>query len=193
MTALLKKAALTLLGDYAIWFVYRLEKKGAAPPSEPARERAFVLLRLDEAAARASVDPLVQSQIEYVGAGAWAFACMDGPRVVGLCFYWAGDRYKRRNFWPLAADEAKLVQVVTLPEMRGRGIAGDLIGWSSQAMFDHGFRQLFARIWHSNKPSWRAFERAHWTRAALVVDIHPLRRARPLRIRIGRRPSGAAD
>jgi len=192
MTTLLKKAALTLLGDYAIWFVYRLEK-GTAPTRASARESAFAFERLDEATARASVDPLVQSQLEYLGAGASAFACMDGPRVVGLCFYWAGDRYRRRNFWPLAADEAKLVQVVTLPEMRGRGIAGDLIAWSSQAMFDHGFRQLFARIWHSNKPSWRAFERAHWRRAALVVDIHPLKRAKPLRIRIGRRPTGAAD
>jgi len=192
MTALLKKAALTLLGDYAIYFVYRFER-GAPPPAARARERALVFERLDEATARTSVDPLVQSQIEYVGAGAWAFACLDGPRVVGLCFYWAGDRYKRRNFWPLAADEAKLVQIVTLPEMRGRGIAGDLIAWSSQAMLEQGFRQLFARIWHSNKPSWRAFERAHWKRAALVVDIHPFKRAKAFRIRIGRRPSDAAQ
>jgi len=192
MTALLKKAALTLLGDYAIYFVYRFEK-GAAPPAAPARERALAFERLDEATARASVDPLVQSQIEYVGAGAWAFACLDGPRVVGLCFYWAGERYKRRNFWPLAADEAKLVQIVVLPEMRGRGIAADLIAWSSQAMLAQGFAQLFARIWHSNKPSWHAFERAHWTRAALVVDIYPFKRPKALRIRIGRRPSGAAQ
>ncbi len=191
MMALARKAARALLGDYAIYFVYRLDKE-AAPPSAPSRPGALTFERLDEASARASADPLIRSQTEYLGAGAWAFACLDGPRVVGLCFYWAGERYKRRNFWPLADDEAKLVQIVTLPEMRGRGIAGDLIAWSSRAMFAQGFRQLFARIWHSNKPSWRAFERAHWTRAALVVEISPLNRAKPLRIRIGRKPSGQA-
>lgn len=189
MNALLKTAARALLGDYAIYFVYGLDKD-AAPPAAPRAPAAFSFEFVDEARARASVDPLIQSQIDYVGTGAWAFACRDGARVVGLCFYWAGDLYRRRNFWPLAADEAKLVQIVTLPEMRGRGIAGDLIAWSSRAMFDRGFRQLFARIWHSNKPSWRAFERAHWKRAALVVEISPLKRAKPLRIRIGRRPSG---
>ncbi|MCK9686085.1 GNAT family N-acetyltransferase [Scleromatobacter humisilvae] len=192
MNALLKTAARALLGDYAIYFVYRLDKDAAPAPAPPGHGK-FSFEFVDEASARASVDPLIQSQIEYVGAGAWAFACRDGARVVGLCFYWAGDRYRRRNFWPLADDEAKLVQLVTLPEMRGRGIAGDLIGWSSRAMFDQGFRQLFARIWHSNKPSWRAFERAHWKRAALVVEISPLKRARPVRIRIGRRPSGRTD
>jgi len=192
MNALLKSAARALLGDYAIYFVYGLDKD-AAPPAATRTPGGFSFDFVDEASARASVDPLIQSQIEYVGTGAWAFACRDGAQVVGICFYWAGDRYRRRNFWPLADDEAKLVQIVTLPEMRGRGIAGDLIAWSSQAMLDQGFAQLFARIWHSNKPSWRAFERAHWKRAALVVEISPLKRAKPVRIRIGRRPSGRAD
>ncbi len=192
MVGILKKWALALLGDYAIYFIYRREAD-AASASPQARHGPFDLRRLDEDAARASTEPLILAQLEYLGTGAHAFACMDGARIVGLCVYWHGDRYRRRNFWPLAGGEAKLVQIVTLPDMQGRGIAGSLIGWSAQAMFDAGFSRLYARIWHSNKASWRAFARAGWKRIALVIEVEPLRRIGPLWICLGRRPRARRD
>src|ERR1019366_639828 len=189
MNGIVKKWALALLGNYSIYFVYRREG-GAESASATAPNASFDFRRIEEGSARVSADPLVQAQIQYFGPGAHAFACLNGSRFVGLCFYWAGDRYRQRNFWPLADDEAKLVQIMTLPDMRGRGIAGSLIEWSSQAMIDGGFRRLYARIWHSNNHSWRAFERARWKRIALVIEINPLRRSRPFRVSLGRKPLG---
>lgn len=53
-------------------------------------------------------------------------------------------------------------------------------------MMERGFDGLYARVWHSDEPSLRAFAGAQWTRCASVIDVNPFRRARPLRFRIGR-------
>ena len=102
-----------------------------------------------------------------------------------MCFYWFGERYQKRNFLQLKEGEAKLVQIVTDPLMRGKGVAQTLIAMSSLDMQRRGFSRLFARIWHSNTPSLRAFERAGWMRKGLIIEIDPLHRSKPWRFRIG--------
>ena len=47
------------------------------------------------------------------------------------------------------------------------------------------FSQVYARIWHSHKASLRAFQKAGWTRVAIVIEINPLRRQTPIRLRFG--------
>lgn len=187
----LKKLALVLLGDYALYFIYRLNAESVEPGTDGFLA-SLEFREIDEAAARASVDPLVQSQIQYFGSEALAFARLDHEQVVGICIYWFGDRYRTRNFWPLADGDAKLVQIVTRADMRGHGIARSLIISSSRAMMGRGFRSLYARVWHSNKPSWRAFSRSGWTRIALVIEINPLRRPSPMRLVLGRQPPGSS-
>ena len=118
----------------------------------------------------------------YLGHQANAYGCFFEQRLIGLCVYWHGERYAARNFWPLRSHEAKLVQIVVSPEMRGRGVATALIEVSARGMADCGFNTLYARIWHSNLPSIRAFQRAAWRRIALVAEINPLRCARPIRL-----------
>jgi len=189
MADLLRKLALALFGDYSIFFIYSLS--GGTQPTDGAEpDTTFDFREVDQRVASASSDPSIQSQLQYFGSEAFAFACLKEARIIGLCIYWVGDRYRQRNFWPLADDEAKLVQIVTLPEMRGQGVAAMLIRRSSQAMAGRGFKTLYARIWHSNKPSWRAFARAGWKRVALAVELHPLPRRRRLRVYLGRQPRG---
>jgi RimJ/RimL family protein N-acetyltransferase len=138
---------------------------------------------------RLSVEVL-REQAGYAGDGAVAYACLDDDRVVGLCFYWYGERYRTRNFLPLAKHEAKLVQIITDPAMRGQGVAQKLIAYSSLDMSTRGFKRLLARVWHSNTPSRKAFEHAGWTRNGWVVEIDPFRRSIPWRFRFGARRSG---
>jgi RimJ/RimL family protein N-acetyltransferase len=137
---------------------------------------------VEASAITGSPDPVIREQAGYSGPGSYAFACFAENRIVGICFYWFGDRYRTRNFWPLVEGEAKLVQIVSIPEARGQGIATHLIALSSQDMMRKGFGRAYARIWHSNIPSLRAFERAGWMRLALVIEANPLRRRRPIRI-----------
>ena len=180
MKELLKKIGHRLLGDYSAYFIY--EREVPSPESIVEVPATHEVVLVDSTAIAASADPLMQEQAGYAGPGAYAYACLEGSRIVGLCFYWFGDRYLQRNFWPLKTKEAKLVQIITLPEMRGRGVAGALISFSFRDMAQKNFSRLYARIWHSNTPSLHAFERAGWVRIALVIEINPFRRQRPHRL-----------
>lgn len=182
MKEIAKKLIRLVLGQYAAYFIYtNVAEKALA--LEAKSLSTFKVFPVNLAAIAASAEPLIREQIGYAGPDSYAYACFDQERMVGVCFYWFGQRYRTRNFWPLQKDEAKLVQIIALPEMRGRGIATMLITQSCQDMRAKGFTRTFARIWHSNTPSIRAFDRANWVRIALVLEINPFRQSLPYRIR----------
>ncbi|MFZ6748700.1 GNAT family N-acetyltransferase [Undibacterium sp. Ren11W] len=183
MKQLLKSLAKILLGDYAVYYIYTRSAKDFSLHDSKS-SAAFKVIPVDAAEILKSQDPLIRQQVGYSGVGANAYACLEGQRIVGLCFYWFGERYQERNFWPLLEHEAKLVQIISLAEMRGRGIASRLIQSSCQDLLEQGFVQVYSRIWHSNIPSIKAFERAGWVRISLVIEINPLRRVRPIKLRI---------
>lgn len=174
-----KRMATFLLGEYSAYFIYQSPDAGAM--ASPQAAMRFVVRELGPDDVAASPDDVVRDQADYLGAQALGFACIENGAVLGLCFYWYGERYRQRNFWPLAASQAKLVQIVTVPSARGRGVATELIRRSMAAVAAVGFDRAYARIWHSNKPSYRAFERAGWSRIAFVAEVHPFGSARPRR------------
>ncbi|NML60317.1 GNAT family N-acetyltransferase [Massilia sp. RP-1-19] len=180
MKSIVKKILRLLLGDYSAYHVYR---NGAIAP---APGNGLVVRQLDADDLRRSPDAEIGEQAFYLGEGAHGFGCFDGDVLAGVCFYWHGQRYLKRNFWPLARGEAKLVQILTLPRMRGRSVAPTLIQESARAMQALGFAHTYARIWHSNTPSLRAFARAGWTRVATVIEVHPFSMARAFRLRLRR-------
>ena len=180
MKSLIKAAAHALLGEYA---PYIIVESGAAPASASGNA-GYTVAPISEEDIRACPDQLIRDQASYAGADSLAFACFDGERIAGICFYWHGERYKSRNFWPLKPGEAKLVQIITAPDMRGKKVAGTLIAGSCQQLLAAGFVRASARIWHSNTPSLRAFAGAGWTRRALVLELNPLRRKKPFRLRL---------
>jgi GNAT superfamily N-acetyltransferase len=174
----IKNVAHALLGDYAIYHIFSAAGAAAASSSAP---EEFTYGPLEAASVEASDIALLREQTWLFGDGAHAYGCWQSGQLVALCVYWFGERYRTRNFWPLAAGEAKLVQIVVAPQARGKGIASRLIERSQQAMLSHGFQRTYARIWHSNVPSLRAFERAGWNRIATVLEVNPLRLRRPWR------------
>lgn len=189
MKAFAKKLAHALLGEYAAYYIYARAADGEVK-APAATTQTFRFAQVDASLLHASHDALIREQVDYAGQEAHAYACFADDRIVGVCFYWFGGRYLQRNFWPLADSEVKLVQIIALPDMRGRGVATQLIEWSWSDMMRQGFHKTYARIWHSNTPSLRAFERAGWVRVALVFEMNPLRRSRPIRLRFGAKPAG---
>lgn len=189
LKAFVKKCLGVLLGEYSAYYIYSTSTE-AASPDGPGKSGPMRVEAVESSAIARSRDSLIQEQLDYGGPGSHAFACFADDRIVGICFYWFGDRYRTRNYWPLAEGEAKLVQIISIPEMRGRGVASQLIAASWQEMRLRGFRRSYARVWHSNVPSFRAFERAGWTRIALVIEINPLRRKRPVRVVMNSRGAG---
>lgn len=177
--AFVQKLASQLLGEYSPYFVYRWVEGQTG--DEIAREAGFQVCPID-AAQIADADVSIQKQAGYLGSESRAFGCFVDGHLAGVCFYWFGERYKRRGFWPLKPGEAKLVQIIVSPDSRGRGVAPILIQASARTMADSGFSNLYARIWHSNKPSLRAFDKAGWLRIAFVLEFNPFRAKKPLRI-----------
>jgi RimJ/RimL family protein N-acetyltransferase len=165
---LAKKLAKLLLGDYSVYYIYGYTVAEGEVVAFGAT--GFRFAAVEKAQVEASRDPLIVDQAAYHGRDSHAYACLKGKR------------YRERNFWPLTQGEAKLVQIVVVPSMRGKSIASNLIACAAQDMFHKGFRSLYARIWHSNESSWRAFRRAGWRRIAVVGEARPLRRLACLRV-----------
>ena len=169
LKATAKRMARLLLGDFSLYRIYRFDggaALGGPPPLAPG-------WRFDSlsAAQLGSAVPELADLDEYLGVGADAFGMWIDAELVGAAIFWHGERYKTRNFWPLADGEAKLVQITVAKSARGRGIAGALIQASSSAMLRDNFRSLYARVWHSNAPSRGAFEAAGWKELAFVVEV----------------------
>ncbi len=182
----IKRFARLLFREYSIYSIY-----GCAGANETAFADEIEPLVAEfrfQAVAKSEIDnsrdELIVQQAWYHGEDAHAYACLKDSEIVGLCFFWHGERYRKRNFWPLAGAEAKLVQMVVLPEMRGRGIARCLIKFATQEMSRQGFKHLYARIWWSNTPSLRAFKHAGWRRVATVIEISVFRRDKPIRLKL---------
>ena len=180
---IVKIIARWLLGDYSAYLIYTNVTKKTFT-EEAGVNAKFKVSPVDSEDIGASTDSLIREQVGYAGSGSHAYACFDQDRLVGVCFYWFGERYLERNFWPLKNGEAKLVQIITLPDARGAGVASTLIAQSCRDMGTKGFTKTFARIWHSNTPSIKAFERAGWKRIDLMLEINPFRRSRPHRIHL---------
>ena len=184
--ATFKSLARWIVGDYDVYRIFAAD--GAAAVSRlPMGMMRFEAVTVDSVAA--SADDLIRAQLSYSGVGTLAFACHVEGRIVGLCFFWHGNRYRTRNYWPLADGQAKLVQIVTVPDMRGKGVARGLIEYSTACMLEQGFTRLLARVWLTNAQSQAAFIAAGWKQIAIVVRINPLRRAHPMRITFGERPT----
>jgi GNAT superfamily N-acetyltransferase len=98
-------------------------------------------------------------------------AKLDG-RVIGLCSYGFGQSYVRcGGFYDLVAGEAELMEIFTAPSCRGRGVATRLLRFSAPLMHSRGFSTLFAKVWHSNRASTRAFRAADWTQHSFFVRV----------------------
>lgn len=180
MHSLTKKAARLLLGEYSAYHIYAFSAGNCRALAR--HDTNFRFANLEQKQLEASDDPSIAEHANYHGPQTYAYACFEGTRIVGVCYFWYGAQYRKRNFWPLGDSEAKLVQVFTLEEMRGRGIATQLIAYAADDMLRKGFERLYSRIWHSNKPSLKAFQHAGWARVATVVEIYPLRRKVPCRV-----------
>lgn len=115
-----------------------------------------------------------EATLNNASQGAWRFSYVDEKGVsLCTCAVWFGERYKTRGYWPLKVDECKLINLATLPEAKGKGLAPLIISQAAKKMSDLGFRKIYARVWHSNAASLRALAKAGWKRHSLVIEIFP--------------------
>lgn len=162
------KKAFRVVVPYDLYWIYRAAENLPQLPAPP----DVVITPVDVAQVEAS--PYVSINrlggfggTESAGFGAW----VDG-KLVAVCWFWWGDRYRTRgNLWPIGLNAAKLVHIVTDPDFRGRGIAPALITAGVQMIRQRGFAEVYARIWHSNRSSLQAFQKGGWLRLAFAARI----------------------
>lgn len=174
-----KALARILLGKYAIYRVGRVRVVRSLPL--PDGVTLGVVQRED---LENSPEPELRDSAWYLGAEAKAFGCFEDGRLLALACCWWGKRYVGRSSWPIGESEAKLVHLVTLPAARGRGLAPLLIQHAEADLRSEGHTTLYARIWHNNVASLRAFERAGWAPIGILIEVNPLRLRRPIRLRL---------
>ncbi|MBN9460418.1 MAG: GNAT family N-acetyltransferase [Burkholderiales bacterium] len=182
MNGAIKRFARAMLGDYCLYQIYSISAEDNPVPD--AGSNRFEFRSVGRVEIDSSTDSLIREQAGYLGTGTASFGCFLDGALVATCHYWYGERYATRNFLPIAPNEAKLVQITTARDVRGQGVASALIAYSAREMFRQGFDALYARIWHSNSPSLRAFEHAGWRRACFVIEVSPFWRNSPVRIEI---------
>jgi ribosomal protein S18 acetylase RimI-like enzyme len=166
----IKSCIRTIFPEYAFYRVYSVETSA----TQELEECLWLMGPINDVREIcSSPDPALRSLAQYAGDEAFGFGAWDNGKLAAVCWFWAGKRYQTRNFWPLLTHEAKLVQITTSTACRGRGIASSLIKFAGTEMKKAGFERLFARVWHSNRPSIAAFERAGWRYTAFVLEIRP--------------------
>ncbi len=135
-----------LLGNWSVFYIYR---KTLKPTSEAVD--SYVVKRISSE----------KHQLHFRVAD--EFVC-------SLVMLW-GEEYKKRNFIKLLSDEAKVISVETAKKHRGHGYAVRLLLASEAFAYSKNIKRLYARIWHSNKSSIKAFEKAGWVRHSTKVEL----------------------
>lgn len=161
--SILKGLFRSLVTEYDLYWIYESQADSpvvALPPGTQLSE----LSALDEIGLDSGE---MKSLRSYLLEDSRCFVLKKGDRIASGCVYWWNPTYAlHRGFWNLGPNDAKLVQIITDPSCRGLGLASALISISANQMRQSGFQRLFARIWHSNAKSIRAFEKAGWRRIA---------------------------
>jgi RimJ/RimL family protein N-acetyltransferase len=145
--------------DYWNGWLYVLETCQAPPVEVGVRYR--ILEEPGEVAG--SPHEEISKQSAPLEGDTWGFGAWQDGEIAAVCWFHARDTYRRRGgMLRLANDEAELGQITTAVAFRSRGLATELIRYGAWEMRSTGFRRLYARIWHDNTASIRAFERAGW-------------------------------
>lgn len=161
-----------ILGDYELFRIYRcdLETIESFDPSNH-QDTGYHFRKVDQEEVLSAANSLIRDRSRYGGDDAIGYAVFYADEIVCLQWYWHGERYKRRNFWPLREDEAKSVDLITVEEHQRKGLATALKLYSANDLKRSGFNRLYSRIWHSNHSSIRVSEKAGWSYIAFVIEF----------------------
>ncbi|MEX2648469.1 MAG: GNAT family N-acetyltransferase [Alphaproteobacteria bacterium] len=178
-----------LFGDFGLYRVFSFDlDRSAPPPVEPGAKGWRFAEVTGEEVERAKA-PEISREAWYGGADSRGFAIFVEGQIVALQWFWFGERYKNDyGFWPLREDEAESRQLVTVPAMRGKGLATALKALSAHAMRERGFTRLISRVWHNNHASIAVNHKDGWREIAIVIEVRPLNRGRIRQWILRRRP-----
>ena len=161
-----------VLCDYRLNWIYASPSR-MGPVVLPPGLEARPLASADLGHFARSADAQARKVPGYHESGASGFVLAEWGRApLGAAHYCGRDRYPHDAIWPLASDQLALVDIVMLPEARGRGLAAPLIAAATgQALADGGQGSAICFIWWNHRASLRAFRRAGWRAIGFSVEL----------------------
>lgn len=172
--ALLRRAVRSILSsvaEYQLYGLYTVDRSVSLPALPDGYRFAMADAEM-LAALAAHPDAKTAKAARFMITGAYAHAVLaDGVSPAAIAFFYDSGVFGSHDILPLGACETALVELVTAPEHRGRGLASALIAESSNAMFERGSKRQRAWIWWSNTPSIRAFRKAGWRRTGFTLQF----------------------
>jgi len=176
---ILKKLTGIFLKEYGLYKIYICEYK------HPIKVKDSIHLKYEEVSQKElqeSSDKEIRDQSWYGGDESICFACKYKGKIVGVLCVWYGERYKTRDSWPIAENEAKFVQIITSSEVRGKGLGYKLAKFTEQSMKAKGFKALYARMWFTNYAPIRIAIKAGWIYVGILIELYPVLLQRKFKI-----------
>jgi GNAT superfamily N-acetyltransferase len=137
----LKTLAARLFGEYQFVRIYRLER--VRP--DRALPAGIVCSPLQTPPVEA-VDSCLLSRFSYAGEDSRGFGLFVEGKLAALCWFWGPRRFRDPFVLQLSPGEAIMVDLMTAPEFRGRGLATLLIRYAGMQMRCAGTRDLYTWV-----------------------------------------------
>jgi GNAT superfamily N-acetyltransferase len=169
--------------DYACFKIFTVSLKTTEQDRTEALPSGYRFAELAPSDLKASTIPELQDCLEYGGPGSHTFGIFrgDGTLACVQCV-WFGERYRQRGFWPIEADAAVSMHLVTAAAEQGKGLATHLKRYSASRLKEKGFSRLYSRIWWTNRASLRVSEKAGWSRVGTILEVSLPWSQRPVRV-----------
>lgn len=164
----IKRLVGRLVSEYRINWIYAARRlpdsdhNGLSVEPESAEHRAMLS---DSATYK------MRNSQSYAKAGLAGLVLVKEGRPVSVAHFVEAGQYRRSSTWPLRDGEVALMDIATEEQVRGCGLAPQLIRAATRIYLARGCRGMIAFIWWSNDASRHAFEKAGWRRIGGSVEL----------------------
>ena len=173
---MIKRAARFLFGNYRLNRIYTISLTDLPSNdlSSALNENQRLTPLEQRDVDRAAEEPMRERQW-YGGMNAHGFGLWEDEVLISMCWCW-DHRRPPGTIWTLQEGEVALVDIITAQSRRGKGLAPILTRYAARELRKHGYRRMYAWIWHNHKASIRSFEKSGWLYTAFVVELELLGR-----------------
>ena len=192
MKRLLRKLGKLLFKEYKINCLYSIDEKRLCKKVQPPPGFELQLMENREEVSHSGNEEIKTTAWCLDVPGFCYAACREGE-LSAVCHFWPGpDASRARSELRFGKEQAYLVQITVAEKYRNLGIGSALLSHAAGQTLKMGYKELVARVWHSNLASRRMFTRAGWQKNHTVLDMQLKGFKRPVRIAWPSRKSAPA-
>jgi GNAT superfamily N-acetyltransferase len=172
MSKLAKRCAKAVLGDYALYRIFRLPLGDMSAYGSTATEVSF--LGLHDAGAPVIATSAFAHTSWYGSPEGIGYIAIASARIVGVNWYWPGTRGASQVAHVLRSDEVVSAHLEVSENLRGMGVGRALKAYAAQRLREEGYEAVISRVWHNNHSSIRVNKQLGSQQIGWTVQVEPL-------------------